>query len=175
MMDIPVFYADDEAKRLYIENPILKEKIISTFGNEIYPNNLFDKVALKNMVFSDKNLLAKLNSIVHPLVKNHYAEWEKRQKSLYTIKEAALLIEAGTYKDLDVLVVVTSPNDIRIDRICERDHLSKEEAKKRIELQMPDKEKVELADYIITNDEEHLIIPQVSSLHRRFVQLSLGN
>ncbi len=172
LLGVPVFYADDVAKQLYDTNGELRSHIIKNFGSELYPNGLFDKSRMRQIVFNDNKKLQLLDSLVHPVVKLETEKWMRSQQAPYAIKEAALLIESKSYQQLDEIIFVECPIELRIKRVAQRDHLSKEQILGRIAAQMPDAEKKQFATQIIINDENHLIIPQVLSLHDYFIKKS---
>ncbi len=172
ILAVPVYYADEEARKLYDENAALKAAIIKHFGKSLYPNGLFDKAVMKELVFKNDQKLTLLNSLVHPVVRSQSAQWFQDQKSPYAIKEAALLIESAAYKDLDEIILVDCPVTVRIQRVQHRDQLTLQEIQWRIDAQMPDEEKKQFAQHIIMNDDLHLIIPQVIKLHEDLLRRS---
>ena len=169
LLGIPILDADALAKSLYDTNEDLKKEIIKNFGKDLYPHHLFDKNKMKEIVFNQKEKLELLNSIIHPIVQIESEKWMQCQTSKYAIKEAALLIETGAYKDFDEVILVSSPLDLRIKRVMQRDHITEENVLKRIHLQMPEEEKKKYATRIIFNDEENMLIPQVMKLHEIFM------
>jgi dephospho-CoA kinase len=170
ILGVPVYYADLESKMLLESNPQVKDKIVMTFGSSICdPSGAIDRKKLAGIVFNDKAALDKLNAITHPAVALHFENWIRQQTSTYILKEAAILIESGTYKQLDKIIVVDAPIDLKIDRTIKRDRVSKEEVERRIKNQMPDAEKIKHADFVIKNDEQQLLIPQVLELHQKFM------
>jgi dephospho-CoA kinase len=165
MLGIPVYYADNEARKLYDTDKELKAQIIKHFGEELYKSGAFDKEKMKGIVFNHKEKLQLLNSLVHPIVRLRSAEWYSRQKTPYAIKEAALLIESKAYSQLDRIIFVECPMALRIERVRQRDHLTTAEIQQRMNAQMPDEQKKTYAHHIILNDDYHLLIPQVLKLH----------
>jgi dephospho-CoA kinase len=170
-LGVPMYYADDEAKKLYDTNLELKQAIIINFGEAVYPNNLFNKTMMRQIVFNDVEKLNLLNSLVHPYVKQHADDWFRQQNSQYAIKEAALLIESGSNKNLDKIILVKSPVELKIKRIMHRDTITIDEAKMRIRKQSTDEYKEAFCDYMILNDNVHLLIPQVLQLHDEILKL----
>jgi len=167
-LGIPVYNADEEAKRLMNTDVRIKEKLIAQFGEATYKDGLLDRAFLANMVFSDKNKLELLNSIVHPVVIQEAKDWAERQITRYSLKEAALLFESGSYKELDYTILVTAPMDIRIQRVIERDGTTEQQVQERINKQLSDEEKLQLADFVIVNDGITPLLPQVWTLHQKF-------
>jgi len=174
-LGIPVYNADNRAKQLMQEDQDLKKKLRQAFGWDVYTKDAsLDRAYLAKIVFNNPAQLKILNAIVHPAVFEDYSKWSVEQAEaghLYSIKEAALLIESKSYKGLDKLIVVTCPIDIRLERITKRDHIRKEEVLKRIENQLSDKDRLEYADHIIKNSTQFSLIKQVVQLHRQFVEL----
>ena len=168
---IPVYYADDRAKWLMNNQEELKTKLRTSFGDAVYTEEgTLDRAYLANLVFKDKEKLNLLNSIVHPAVFEDGQQWQAEQKAqgaLYTLKEAALLFETGSYKTLDKIIVVTAPEDIRIERVMERDNVDKAAVLARMSKQMPQKEKEERADFLITNIAWETLNVQVSEVHEQ--------
>jgi dephospho-CoA kinase len=169
LLGIPVYYADERAKYILQHNEEVKQLVTGHFGEKAYKNGKLNNSFLSKEVFNNDDKLAKLNSFVHPQVKQDFEEWVKMRNSPYILKEAALLYEAGSNKDLDKIIVVFSPIDKRIKRILTRDPDRTEASIKSImQKQMPDDEKVKIADYVIYNDDTQLLIPQVIKLHQIF-------
>jgi len=170
-INIPVYYADNEAKKILNENSFVRKQITKAFGN-IYDKNSINRKKLAHIVFNNEKKLDELNSIVHPVVIEHFKNWCVEKKDFdYIIKEAAILFESGTYKHFDKIISVFAPIDIRIQRVCSRDNVKKKEVLNRINKQFDDKRKIELSDYVINNYNEHMIIPQVLSIHEKLKNL----
>ena len=175
VLGIPVYYADDAAKRMMNENEELKEKLQEHFGAGIYEDGRLNRQLLASLVFNDPQKLELLNSIIHPLTIADAEAWMKQQESKggpYAIKEAALIFESGSQKKLDYIIGVHSPYKLRLQRAMQRDGQSKEAIEDRISKQMDETRKMALCDFILTNDEEELLIPQVTELHQRLVSLN---
>lgn len=168
-LGIPVYYADDAAKKLMNTDEGLKKDIIKNFGADSYKNEELDRKYIASIVFNDKKKLELLNSLTHPATILDAKEWIKRQASPYIIKEAALLFESGANKDLDFVIGVYAPLQLRIKRVMKRDRISEEEILKRIAGQMNDDKKIKLCDFIIYNNEKDLVIPQIMELHKMFL------
>jgi len=169
-LGIPVYNADEEAKRLMNTDIRIKEKLIAQFGEATYKDGLLDRAFLANMVFSDKDKLELLNGIVHPIVIQEAKDWAERQTTRYSLKEAALLFESGSYKELDYTILVTAPIDIRIQRVIERDGTTEPQVWERMNKQLSDEEKLQLADFVIVNDGITPLLPQVWTLHQKFLK-----
>ncbi|MFD2201508.1 dephospho-CoA kinase [Shivajiella indica] len=168
---IPVYFADDRAKWLMANDPSLKQQICDTFGQESYlENGSVNRTFLASHVFSDEEKVKKINSLVHPAVKRDFENWVTAQKSPYILKEAALLFETGSYKELDKTINVSAPLKIRITRILLRDpHRNEKQIHDIIDKQLPDEEKNNLANFVIKNSDNKLLIPQVIKIHQELI------
>jgi dephospho-CoA kinase len=171
VLGIPVYYADAASKRLMNDDEKVKADIINAFGKEVYFNGKLDRKYLSEIVFKDEKKLELLNSIVHPATLLDAAEWMKKQTSLYAIKEAALIFESGSNKALDFVIGVESPLPLRLLRAMKRDKITHDQAMARIEKQMDEETKIGLCDFVIVNDEQQMIIPQVLELHQKFLKM----
>lgn len=173
---IPVFYADQQAKSIMHTDELLVDQISREFGADIYfSNGELNRSKLGALVFNDEEKLKKLNSIVHPAVFRAFDNWLNQQKNApYVLKEAALLFESGSYKDCDFNLLITSPHNLKMSRIMQRDSVSEGEVLKRMNKQLSDAEKAPLSDFTINNDEKQLLIPQMLDLHNHFINLSLS-
>ncbi|HMZ46792.1 MAG TPA: dephospho-CoA kinase [Chitinophagaceae bacterium] len=172
ILNIPVFDADFEAKKIMTESVVVKQQLIATFGNAVFLNNELNRQYLSTIVFSDAHLLEKLNAIVHPAIIDAGNEWANQQISPYVIKEAALLFEAGSASDLDYVIGVYAPKIIRLQRVMQRDKVDKQAVLNRMSKQIDEEIKMKLCDFIITNDDEQMVIPQVLKLHEKFLAMS---
>ncbi len=174
LLGVPVFYADEASKRLYHSNKELMAVLKKHFGEDVYTNEQLNRSRLAAIVFNDPEKLELLNSLVHPLTIKDAEEWMEKQKVPYIIKEAALLFEAGSAKGLDFVIGVSATEDLRIKRVMERDGSKKEDIENRIQRQMDENAKMLLCDFVIKNNEEELVIPQVLALHEKFLEMSKG-
>ena len=165
VMGIPVYYADDAAKRLMNEDIGLKEKLLLAFGKDTYMNDVLNRAYLSGVVFNNPARLSLLNSIVHPATIADADKWMQQQTSPYALKEAALIFESGADKHLDKVIGVYAPAPLRIQRVMQRDNISEEAVKARMDKQMEEDKKMRLCDYVITNDEQELVILQVLKIH----------
>lgn len=174
ILGIPVFYADSAAKSIMNSDAFLREELIKTFGEDSYSKaGELNRKYISDIVFNNKEQLAKLNSLVHPAVFRSFDHWVSEQKGVpYILKEAALLFESDSYRMCDRSILVKSPEELKIKRIISRDQITSEEVKLRMKRQFSDEQKEQRADHIITNDEKVLLIPQILSLHQYFVKLS---
>jgi dephospho-CoA kinase len=174
VLGIPVYYADDASKRLMNENEILKKTIQQHFGAATYTDGILNRKHLSSLVFNDPDKLALLNSIVHPATLKDAAEWMQKQIAPYVIKEAALIFESGSQEYLDKVIGVYAPAAMRINRVMQRDNVTREEVMGRMNKQIAETIKMRLCDYVVTNDEQELLIPQVLKLHEIFSPIPAG-
>ncbi len=170
VLGIPVYYADEEAKRIMNEDEHLKGKLILLFGEEAYSNGVLNRRHISSIVFRDKEKLHQLNAIVHPLTIADSDRWMQAQTTPYAIKEAALIFESGANIQLDYVIGVSSPVELRVKRVMTRDNISSTEVERRIENQLSEEEKMKLCDFVIFNDEEQPVIPQVLAIHEMLIQ-----
>jgi len=170
-LKIPVYEADLHAKKLMTEDVKLRDAIIEIFGKEVYKKGVLNRKYLASIVFNDKGKLNRLNSLVHPAVRKDYLKWSENQTTHYTIREAAILFESGSYKDCDVVILVTAPEDVRIQRVMDRDGSSEADVKSRIDKQWKDEKKRKWAQYIINNDGSVPLDKQVLKIHKALLKL----
>ncbi|WP_185974406.1 dephospho-CoA kinase [Litoribacter populi] len=170
LLGTPVYYADDRAKWLMSNDPDLKKNLVDTFGEESFlPDGTLNRAYLAEVVFGDPEATKKINSLVHPAVKLDFDKWAEMQNTPYVLKEAALLFETGSYKELDKIINVSSPIKLRISRILLRDQRSETQINEIIDRQLPDEEKNKLADFVIKNTENKMVIPQVLEIHHKLI------
>jgi dephospho-CoA kinase len=170
VLGIPVYYADDAAKRLMNEDENLKQQIIEHFGEESYTDGKLNRSYLATVVFSDVEKTKLINSIIHPATIADAELWMNKQTAPYAIKEAALIFEANAEKQLDLVIGVQSPLPLRMQRVMQRDDITEEAVIARMQKQMDETEKMNRCDFIIKNDEKELLIPQVIALHEKLLQ-----
>ncbi len=172
MLSIPVYYADDRAKWLMANDEELKAKIVQAFGEEAYSEQgVLNRTFLADKIFSNPALTERINGLVHPAVGEDFRRWSEQQQSSYVLKEAALLFESGSYKELDKVINVSSPLKVRVTRILTRDpHRTLEQVNSIIDKQLPDEDKNQRADFVIKNTDSHMIIPQVLDIHKRLLE-----
>lgn len=173
VLGIPVYDADSASKKLMSENEALKKLVKNHFGEEAYTQGILNRNYLAKQVFADSKKMALLNSMVHPATIKDAEEWMKKQNAPYVIKEAALIFESGSQKQLDIVIGVKAPLALRLERTVQRDHVLAEEVIARMDMQMDEDMKMRLCDYVIVNDEEQLLIPQVLALHEKFLKEDL--
>jgi dephospho-CoA kinase len=171
-LGIPVYYADREARRLMNTHGVLTEAIKDLLGEEAYRDGELDRRFVGSRVFGDRALLGKLNSLVHPIVRQDYKKWVTGRSGVpYVVEEAAILIESGASSFLDLTVLVYAPSELRIRRVMQRDRVGKSEVERRMMHQMNEEEKRILADEVIVNDERQMVLPQIIALHEKIVNM----
>ncbi|MCF6132081.1 dephospho-CoA kinase [Flavobacterium wongokense] len=150
-LGIPVYIADDEAKKI-TETKVVTDLIIDAFGSQILENGKLNREKLAQLVFNNPEKLQKLNSIIHPKVKQHFDDWVAQHKNHpLVVKEAAILFESGSYKDCDAIITVTAPIETRLQRVIERDKSTREAVLKRMQSQWTDEQRVAKSNYVIHN------------------------
>jgi dephospho-CoA kinase len=172
VLGIPVFYADAEAKQVMQADVELRAAIIAEFGEDSYVDGILNRGYLSNLVFNDPVRLERLNNLVHPATIRAAEAWMKQQTAPYIIKEAALLFEAGSAGHLDYIIGVYAPQHLRIKRVMDRDSVTRQQILSRMSKQIEETIKMKLCDFVIVNDEQKLIIPQVLQLHETLLKLS---
>ena len=173
-LGIPVFQADEEGRRILAEDKEAKEEVVKLFGGDVLSNNQLDRKKIADVVFSDKQKLEQLNAIIHPRVRQAFLDWAKKQETKFVIDEAAILFESGAYKVLDAVIVVTAPEKLRIARVMKRDGISEAAIRDRMKNQWSYAEKIKKAAFVIQNDEENLVIPQVIDIFNQISSKGLN-
>jgi dephospho-CoA kinase len=185
-MGVPVFDADATAKHIMNTSEEIKEKLIAAFGEDVYTSTneivpesnvigtaskqfVLNKAYLSKIVFSDAHQLAILNSIVHPITIKAAMDWANAQTTPYVIKEAALFFESGSSQGIHKIIGVSAPKSLRIHRVMKRDQCSKEEVEKRMLNQIDESLKMKLCDWVVVNDDQQLLLPQVVALHEKII------
>ena len=172
VLSVPVYYADDVAKKIMNSDEELKKAIKEHFGEESYINDQLNRPYIASLVFNNKEKLELLNSLTHPATIRDASKWMQQQTSSYTIKEAALIFESGSAEHLDYVIGVYAPLPLRIKRLMHRDHITKEEIQQRMSRQIDEEIKVRLCDAIIINDEQQMVTTQVLQLHEQLLAMS---
>ena len=169
-LGVPVYYADVEARRLMNGDQDVSKQIVELFGRETYRRGFLDRVFLAQRVFGYPEMLAKLNAIVHPAVRNDYSLWVLRQHDVpYVVEETAILFESGANRLFDRSVFVYAPEVVRISRVMQRDRVEEKGVRRRMMHQMDEKEMKELADDIIINDGKEMLLPQIIWIHQEIL------
>ncbi|MFN5375500.1 MAG: dephospho-CoA kinase [Chitinophagaceae bacterium] len=168
-LGVPVYKADDEAKKLMATDPQLIDLIKKHFSEEVYKEGKLDKTYLASIVFNNKEKLELLNSLVHPFTIEDGKLWMNRQQTPYAIKEAALIFESGSQGEFDFIVGVYAPETLRIHRTIQRDKTDKELVRLRMQNQIKEEIKMKLCDEVLINNEQELLVPQIIALHEKLL------
>jgi dephospho-CoA kinase len=168
VLDIPVFDADTAAKSIMETDKRLVDAIKIAFGENSYIGRKLNRPFIASLVFSNPLKLSQLNALVHPATITAAENWLRSQSAPYVIKEAALMFEAGSAESLDYVIGVHAPQALRIKRVMDRDNITREQVIERMNRQIDETIKMKLSDFVIQNDEQQLVIPQVLELHERF-------
>ncbi len=168
-LGVSVFYSDKEAKKLY-EDPLFLQEITKRFGESVIENGAFQARKLADIVFNDKNKLRELNDLIHPKVFEMFDSWSEKQRSPYVIMESAILFENGLQSHFDKIIGISTPEDIVIRRVMQRDNCTEEQVRARMSNQMSAEEKNILADYLIIHDDSKMLIPQILNIHSEILK-----
>ena len=169
-LGIPVFNADETARQLMQNSPELKKQLVQQFGADVFQEGQLNKSYLSNLVFKDSYQLNLLNAIVHPASIQAAWDWAAQQNAPYVIKEAALIFESNAAEGLDRVIGVTAPTSLRVHRVMQRDKCSKADVEMRIRNQVSDVIKMKLCDWVIINNDQELLIPQVLKIHEALIK-----
>jgi dephospho-CoA kinase len=173
ILKVPVYNADNQAKKIMAEDMQLRARLVKEFGPGVIKDGETDRKALAEIVFNDPDALRKINSIVHPAVFQDFMSWVKRHRgSPYIVKEAAILMETGMHKDLDLVILITAPEELRIRRIMQRDGEEESNIRQRMLNQWPDEKKIPLAGMVRCKDNTSPVLPLILELHS---ELSRGH
>ncbi len=162
---VPIFYTDTEAKKLY-QDPIFLQQISQTFGEEVVENNQLQNQKLANIVFNNPEALKQLNALIHPKVLELYTLWQSKQTTPYTILESAIIFESNWQNHFDCIINISTPIEVAIRRVQERDKLSRERITERINNQFPIEKREELSHYNIKHDDKTMLLPQIIAIHK---------
>ncbi len=168
VLGVPVFQADVVARNLQNEDPQIKRSLTELFGAEIYDSYGFlNRKRLAEIIFNDKMLLEKVNTLIHPAVHREFEKWKELHSNCpYLLYEAAIMFETGSYLRFDYIIMVMTDEKERIERVMRRDHVSEEAIKRRMLNQMADSRKIKLADFVIENNDNQMIIPKILELDK---------
>jgi len=169
VLGIPVFSSDLDANMIMENDKSIIAGINTIAGRDMYVNGSLDRMVLADLIFNDNSLLGKVNSLVHPVVAEHFMRWEMQQTAPYVIMEAAILIESGTSKLVDRIASVIAPVEERVNRVIHRSNLTKEQVLERMRNQMEDDSRIRLSDYVIYNSENDMIIPAILKIHNNIL------
>lgn len=171
-LGIPVYDADSRARELMQQDPALREALLTQFGEAAFENGKLNRAYLARIVFNDPGQLERLNQLIHPVTIRDAENWMNNLSAPYAVKEAALLFESGAVAGLDYVVGVTAPVSLRMQRVMQRDGLSREQVQQRMLRQLDDTIKMKLCDAVLFNDEQRLLLPQVLELHERLLKMA---
>jgi dephospho-CoA kinase len=172
VLGIPVFSADSEAREIMDNDESVKSIINSIAGKDLYNLGYLDRPALASLIFKNKILLEKVNSLVHPIVFDRFIKWNSDQIAPYVIMEAAILFESGAVNLVDRIATVTAPEEERIERIIRRNNLTLEQIRERMKSQIDDEARIRKSDYVILNSDKDMIIPAILKIHENLIMLS---
>lgn len=162
---VPVYDADREAKYLNDTSPSIRQQLTDHFGGDLYAGGSLNRPMLASLMFHDEKILATVNTIIHPVLANHFAEWcALHTDHRLVMIDAAVLFEAGFHRYLDQVVTVFAPKEIRMERVMHRDHSSREAVERRMKHQLPENEKMQRSDFVIYNDDRHSLIRQTADI-----------
>ncbi|HTL81856.1 MAG TPA: dephospho-CoA kinase [Bacteroidia bacterium] len=168
VLGVPVFNSDRVAREIQDEDEAVVKQIKKLLGDDVYVEGKLERLKVAQIVFADKNKLEKLNAIVHPAVAKAFTDFcASHSGKKYVIKEAAILIEIGD-TSVDKMILVTAPEDVRIERIIQRDGISEEEIHRRMKNQWNDEQKMKKADVVLVNDGKEMLLEKVLELHKEF-------
>lgn len=170
LIGIPVFYADRAAKQLLIDDPDVKKEIIRLMGEQAYTEEGPNKKVIAHAIFNNPNLRDSINRLIHPKTIVKAQQWMLEQHTPYAIKEAALIFESGSENELDYVIGVRCPEQLRIQRIHQRDQTPISDIIRKIQSQLPEEEKLQRCDLIIENNEKDMLIPQVLAAHQWLIE-----
>lgn len=168
---VPCYQSDSSAKKLMHQDPELINQIKALFGDDLYEGEKLNRGKLAEVVFADKSKLESLNAIVHPRVKEDFQLFLSQQNADYVIKEAAILFETGGAEDCDVTILVTAPEDLRIERVMKREKSKLEHIKSRMRHQWSDEKKIPMADYVINNIDWDKTLKKVEEIHQKLFRI----
>ncbi|MGB5228231.1 dephospho-CoA kinase [Eudoraea sp.] len=170
-LGVPVYNSDLRAKKLMKNSKEIRTAVMDLLGKDSYVLERLNKKYIADKVFNNKELLQKLNEIVHPAVRNDFLRWVKSRKAAYVIQEAAILFENNSYSNFDKIILVKAPKQVRLERIIARDNGAKEEILARMENQWDDSKKMPLSDYIIENIDLDQTKLQVQQIHQQLTKI----
>ena len=160
---IPIYNADTEAKRLMVQDEVIRKELVALVGEEVYQGAELNKPLLASYLFSSAEHVQQINSIVHPRVKADFIEWLKaRQEYEVAGIESAILFEAGFRDSVDSVIMVSAPEELRLARAMKRDRATEQQIRNRMSAQMNEDEKIKMADFVICNDETQPLNEQIS-------------
>ncbi|WP_242205023.1 dephospho-CoA kinase [Aestuariivivens insulae] len=169
-LGIPIYIADEEAKKLMNKSKVIQRKLTELFGEEAFKNGVLNRPYIADVIFNNKSYLAQMNAIVHPRVARHFEKWVLKQTAPYVIKEVAVLFENGGYKACDLVITVTAPKDVRVARLLSRDEMTKARIEAIMNNQWDDKDRVALSNFVIENIDLEKTRAQVLKIHHKILK-----
>jgi len=171
-LGVPIYIADEEAKKLMDKSKVIQRKLKTLFGDEAYVNDRLNRPFLAQKIFNNKDYLQQMNAIVHPKVAAHFAKWLLKQNAFYIIKEVAVLFENGSYKNCDFIITVTATIENRMERLIKRDHSTVSQIQSIMSNQWPDEKKIERSHFVINNNNLEDTVMQVQDVHKQLLKTS---
>ncbi|MGB1308670.1 MAG: dephospho-CoA kinase [Oceanihabitans sp.] len=168
-LGVPIYIADDEAKKLMHRSKIIRRKLIQLFGEQAYVNNMLNKAFIAEIIFNDTSYLQKMNAIVHPKVAKHFKQWVAIQNTPYVIKEVAILFENGSYTQCDFIITITATLENRMERLLKRDQTTTSKINAIIKNQWQDDARIKLSHFVITNNSLNDTLQQVQETHNQLL------
>lgn len=169
-LGIPIYIADEEAKKLMNTSKVLIKNIKKLFGDNAYVDEKLNRPYIAKKIFSDARLLEKMNALVHPKVAKHFEKWVKKQQAPYVIKEAAILFESGSHKNCDFTITVITDEALKIERLLKRDETTESKIRDIMKHQWSDEKKMELSDFTIINNTLEDTKKQVLKIHHKLLK-----
>ncbi|HOW08664.1 MAG TPA: dephospho-CoA kinase [Bacteroidales bacterium] len=171
VLGAPVFSADEEAKRILDNEREIRKKISDAVGKDLYISGSLDRKELARLIFNNRDLLEKVNGIIHPAVFRYFSDWVQMQDFPYVIMEAAILFESGAARMMDRIATVVTPVEERIERLLRGNKFTREQITERIRNQIDDGSRISQSDFVIFNSENDMIIPAVLGVHNEMLRL----
>ncbi|UOY06923.1 dephospho-CoA kinase [Muricauda sp. SCSIO 64092] len=172
-LGVPVYDSDEEAKLLMVDSEEVRKDIVQLFGPGAYHGKKLNKAFISKIVFNEKEKLKQLNAVVHPAVRKHFLSWVQSRDFPYVIQETALIFENKAQKNYDLVILVTAPEKVRIQRVMDRDAMSEAQIKARLGNQLSDESKIPLADHMIENIDLEQTKKDVGKLHKTILTKAL--
>lgn len=165
-LGIPVYHTDEEARILIESDEVIRQELIRLLGTEIFSGKTLNRTLMSRFIFENSELLKAVNGIVHPRVAIHFDNWCSRQSGIpYVMQESAILFESGSWKKFDVIILVTAPETVRMERVLKRQGMTMEKIRAIVKNQLPEEEKIVRSHYVFFNDDSELILPGIVNLH----------
>ncbi len=170
VLGAPVFYADQEASLIMEHHADVISGINTIAGQEVYTDGVLNRPLLARLIFNNKEKLAAVNSLVHPVVFQRFQDWAGEQNYPYVIMEAAILLESGAASHMDLIITVIAPVEERIARVMGRSNITRQEVEQRIRNQMNDDERIKVSGKVLMNSDSDMVIPEVLKIHREILE-----